>query len=103
MTRSTLLRPALAVGIILAALPAFAAGGINSNNSMPNRISMNCTTAKGAPVTDPAVCASEGCIDAHGKPVTDVSTCSSSSGTHSADPAPAEGKVTKSRSNIQNN
>jgi hypothetical protein len=59
-----ILRPALAAGFLLVVAPAFAAGDINASNGMPNRISMNCTTAKGKPVTDPATCASEACVDA---------------------------------------
>jgi hypothetical protein len=87
------------------ALPAAAAGINGVNNGMPNRISMNCTTAKGKPVTDPATCASEGCVDSSGKPVVDASVCAASpaTGATGAEPASPDGKITKSRSNIQNN
>lgn len=100
MTRSRLLRPALIAGAMLIAVPTFAAGINGINNGMPNRLSMNCTTAKGKPVTDPATCASEGCVDANGKTVTDPSVCASPP---AGQPAPAQSGVVKSKSNITNN
>lgn len=118
MTHGSFVRPALAaaftlsLGIALIVGTASAAGINGINNGMPNRLSMNrCMDPSGKPVTDPAACASGGCIDASGKPVTDAASCAASppatgptGATGPTDPSAVEGgKITKSRSNIQNN
>ncbi|MGE0667848.1 MAG: hypothetical protein AB7O49_14935 [Sphingomonadales bacterium] len=101
MKQGSLLRPVLAACCLFASLPAFAAGGDGATiSNMPNRISMNCTTPSGKAVTDPAECAKGGCVDPQGKPVTDTSVCTSPP---SNQPAPAQGTVVKSKSNITNN
>jgi len=101
MKQGSLLRPVLAACCLFAALPAFAAGGINgTTNNMPNRISMNCTTPTGKAVTNPSDCAKGGCVDPQGKPVADASVCASPP---FGQPAPAQGTVVKSKSNITNN
>ncbi len=104
MKQSLCLRVTL-LSCLVAAMPAAAAGINGINNGMPNRISMNCTTAKGKPVTDPSVCASGGCVDAQGKPVVDASVCATppAAGTTVTEPTSPDGKIGKSRSNIQNN
>lgn len=100
MKQRPLFHSTLAAGVLLVALPAFSAGINSVNNGMPNRLSMNCTTAKGKPVTDPATCASEDCVDANGKKVTDPSVCASPP---AGQPAPQQSGVVKSKSNITNN
>lgn len=100
MKQITLFHAALVAGVLLVALPASAAGINGVNNNMPNRISMNCTTAKGKPVTDPATCASGGCVDDTGKPVTDPSACALPP---TGEPAAQQGTINKSKSNVKNN
>ena len=100
MKQAVLFHSALVAGILLVAIPASSAGINAVISNMPNRISMNCTTAKGKAVTDPATCASEDCVDANGKKVTDPSVCASPP---SGQPAPQQGTIVKSKSNITNN
>lgn len=100
MKQAALFHAAIVAGVLLVALPASSAGTNAVNNDMPNRISMNCTTPKGKPVTDPAACASGGCIDETGKTVTDPSVCASPP---SGEPASQQGTINKSKSNVKNN
>ncbi len=100
MKQAALFHSALVAGVLLVALPASSAGINSVNNNMPNRISMNCMTAKGKPVTDPAICASGGCVDDTGKTVTDPSVCASPP---TDQPAAQQGTINKSKSNVKNN
>ena len=100
MKQLAIFHSALVAGALLVALPASSAGINAINSGMPNRISMNCTTPKGKPVTDPAACASGGCIDETGKTVTDPSVCAAPP---SGEPAPQQGSINRSKSNVKNN